>query len=66
MHILGNDSTYRQYASDLSNFTPWYLDSEQKGRISLLQLTFSSHLFSLSNPLCLSSTQNVCKLKHFN
>jgi len=33
--------------SNLSNVTPRYLGSEQKGRISLLYLTFSSHLASL-------------------
>jgi len=33
--------------SDLSNVTPRYLGSEQKGRVSLLKLTFSSHLVSL-------------------
>ena len=30
--------------SDLSNVTPRYLGSEQKGRVSLLKLTFSSRL----------------------
>jgi len=33
--------------SDLSNLTPRYLRSEQKGRVSLLKLTFSSRLASL-------------------
>jgi len=37
----------RQYVSDLSNVTPRYLGSEQKGRVSLLKLTFSSWLASL-------------------
>ena len=33
--------------SDMSNVTPRYLGSEQKGRVSLLMLTFSSRLASL-------------------
>jgi len=33
--------------SDLSNVTPRYLGSEQKGRVALLYLTLSSHLVSL-------------------
>ena len=33
--------------SDLSNVTPRYLGSEQKGRVSLLKLAFSSRLASL-------------------
>jgi len=33
--------------SDLSNVNPTYLGSEQKGRVSLLKLTFSSRLASL-------------------
>ena len=33
--------------SDLSSVTPRYLGSEQKGRVSLLKLTFSSCLASL-------------------
>ena len=33
--------------SDLSNVTPRYLGSGQKGRVLLLKLTFSSHLASL-------------------
>jgi len=32
---------------DLSNVTPRYLSSEQKGRVSLLKLTFNSRLASL-------------------
>jgi len=45
--FLRSDSSCRQYVSDLSNVTPRYLDSEQKGRISLLNLTLISHLASL-------------------
>jgi len=37
----------RRFVSDLSNVTPRYLGSEQRGRISLLKLTFSSRLASL-------------------
>jgi len=36
-----------EYASDLSNVTPRYLGSEQKGRNLLLWLIVSSHLASL-------------------
>jgi len=41
---LRSDSRCRRYVSDLSNVTPRYLGSEQKGRVSLLKLTFSSRL----------------------
>jgi len=34
--LLRSDSRYRRYVSDLSNVTPRYLGSEQKGRVSLL------------------------------
>ena len=37
--FLQSDSRCRRYASDLSNVTPRYLGSEQKGRVSLLRLT---------------------------
>ena len=39
-----SDSRCWRYVSVLSNFTPWYLASEQKVRISSLKLTFSSRL----------------------
>ena len=45
--FLRSDSRCRRYVSDLSNVTPRYLGSEQKGRVSLLKLTFSSRLASL-------------------
>jgi len=45
--FLRSDSRCRQYVSDLSNVTPRYLGSEQKGRVSLLKLTFNSRLASL-------------------
>jgi len=45
--VLRSDSRCQQYVSDLSNVTPRYLGSEQKGRISLLKLTFSSRLASM-------------------
>ena len=45
--FLRSDSRCWRYVSDLPNVTPWYLGSEQKGRISLLCLTFSSRLASL-------------------
>ena len=45
--LLRNDSRCRRYVSDLSNVTPKYLGSEQKGRVSLLKLTLSSRLASL-------------------
>ena len=44
--FLRSDSRCRRYVSDLSNVTPRYLGSEQKGRVSLLKLTFSSRLAS--------------------
>jgi len=44
--FLRSDSRCRRYMSDLSNVTPRYLGSEQKGRISLLYLTLSSRLAS--------------------
>jgi len=45
--FLRSDSRCRRYVSDLSNVTPRYLGSEQKGRVSLLKLTFSLRLASL-------------------
>ena len=45
--FLRSDSRCRRYVSDLSNVTPRYLGSEEKGRVSLLKLTFSSRLASL-------------------
>jgi len=45
--FLRSDSRCRQYLSDLSNVAPRYLDSEQRGRVSILKLTFSSRLASL-------------------
>jgi len=39
--FLRSESRCRRYVSDLSNVTPRYLDSEQKGRVSLLYLTLS-------------------------
>ena len=45
--FLRSDSRCRRYVSDLSNVTPTYLGWEQKGRVSLLKLTFSSRLASL-------------------
>jgi len=45
--FLRSDSRCRRYVSDLSNVTPRYLGTEQKGRVSLLWLTFSSRLASL-------------------
>jgi len=44
--FLRSDSRCRRYVSDLSNVTPRYLGSE-KGRVSLLWLTFTSSLASL-------------------
>jgi len=44
---LRSDSRCRRYVSDLSNVTPRYLGSEQKGIVVLLKLTFSSRLASL-------------------
>jgi len=45
--FLQSDSRCRRYVSDLSNVTPRYLGSEQKGRVSLLYLTLNSRLASL-------------------
>ena len=45
--FLRSDSRCRRYVSDLSNVTPRYLGSEQKGRVLLLKLTFSSRLACL-------------------
>ena len=45
--FLRSDSRCLRYVSDLSNVTPRYLGSEQKGRVSLLKLSFNSHLASL-------------------
>ena len=45
--FLRSDSRCWRYVSDLSNITPRFLGSEQKGRVSLLKLTFSSRLASL-------------------
>ena len=45
--FLWSDSMCRQYVSDLSNFSSRYSGSEQKGRVSLLDLTLSSRLASL-------------------
>ena len=45
--LLRSDSRCQQYVIDLSNVTPRYLGSEQKGRVSLLYLTLSTRLASL-------------------
>jgi len=45
--FLRSDSRCQQYVSNLYNITLRFLGSEQKGRVSLLKLTFSSHLASL-------------------
>ena len=45
--FLRSGSRCRRYVSDLSNVTLRYLGSEQKGSVSLLWLTLSSHLTSL-------------------
>ena len=45
--FLRSDSRCWRYVSDLSNVTPRYLGSDQKGRVSLLYLTLSSRLASL-------------------
>jgi len=45
--FLQSDSRCRWYVIDLSNVTPGYLGSEQKGGVLLLKLTFSSRLASL-------------------
>jgi len=42
--FLRSDWRCQRYVSDLSNVTPRYLGSEQKGRVSLLKLTFISRL----------------------
>jgi len=47
INFLRSDSRCRRYVSDLSNVTPRHMGSEQKSRVSLLWLTFSSHLASL-------------------
>jgi len=47
VNFLRSVSRCRRYVSDLSNVTPRYLGSEQKGRVSLLKLKFSSRLASL-------------------
>ena len=47
VNFLLRDKRCRRYMSDLSNVTPRYLGSEQKGRISLLKLTYMSRLASL-------------------
>ena len=44
---LHSDAGCRRYVSDLSNVTPRYLGSEQKGRLSLTKLILSSRLASL-------------------
>jgi len=45
--FLRSDSKRRRYVSDLRNVIPRYLVSDQKDRVSLLKLTFSSCLASL-------------------
>ena len=45
--MLASCGVTQGVVSDLSNVTPSYLGSEQKGGISLLKLTFSSRLASL-------------------
>jgi len=45
--FLQSGSMYRRYVSVLSNVTPQFLGSEQKGRVLLLKLTFSSRSVSL-------------------
>ena len=45
--FLWSNSRCRRYVGDLSNVTPKYLDSEQKGRDALLKWSFSSRLVSL-------------------
>jgi len=42
INFLRSDSRCRRYVSDLSNVTPRYLGSEQKSKVSLLWLIFSS------------------------
>jgi len=45
--FLRSDSRCRQHVNALPSVTPRYLDSEQKGKVSSLKLTFNSHLVSL-------------------
>ena len=45
--FLRSDSRCLRYVSDLFNVTPRCWGSEQKGRVSLLKLAFSSRLASL-------------------
>ena len=47
VNFLRSDSRCRRNVSVLSTITPTYVGSEQKGRVSLLWLTFSSRLASL-------------------
>ena len=47
INLLRSESRCRRYVSDLSNVTPRYLGSEEKGRVMLLWLTVSSPLASL-------------------
>jgi len=47
VRFLQSNSRCRRYVNDLSNVTPRYLGSEQKGKVSLLYLTLSSRLSSL-------------------
>jgi len=45
--FLRSDSRGRRYVNVLSNVTPRYSGSEQKGRVSLLKMTFTSRSASL-------------------
>ena len=45
--FLQSDLRCRRYMTNLSNVTQRYLGSEQKGKVSLLYLTFCSRLASL-------------------
>jgi len=56
--FLRSDSRCRRYVNDLSKVTPRYLGSEQKGRVSLFKLTFSSRLASWL--LRLKTADTVC------
>jgi len=47
LSFLRSDSRCQWYVSDLSNVAPRCLGSEQKGRVSLLKLSFSSSSASL-------------------
>jgi len=47
VNFLRSDSRCRRYVSDLSNVPLRYLGSEQKSRVSLLKLAFSSRSVSL-------------------